>query len=55
MRSFFQSQGIECQRTCVFTPQQNGVVERKHRHILVVEEHYDFNLTYLFRFGENVC
>lgn len=36
MREFFQSHGIEYQRTCVYTPQQNGVVERKHRHILVV-------------------
>jgi len=34
MRNFFLKKGIECQRTCVYTPQQNGVVERKHRHIL---------------------
>ena len=31
---FFLKKGIECQCTCVYTPQQNGVVERKHRHIL---------------------
>ncbi|CAL8990607.1 unnamed protein product [Prunus brigantina] len=36
MRDFFQTQGIEYQRTCVYTPQQNGVVERKHRHMLIV-------------------
>ncbi|KAM2881066.1 hypothetical protein COP2_014191 [Malus domestica] len=36
MRGYFQSTGIELQRTCVYTPQQNGVVERKHRHILTV-------------------
>jgi len=34
MRNFFLKKGIECQRICVYTPQQNGVVERKHRHIL---------------------
>jgi len=34
MRNFFLKKGIECQRTCVYTPQPNGVVERKHRHIL---------------------
>ena len=27
MRNFFQYHGIECQRTCVYTSQQNGVVE----------------------------
>ena len=34
MHNFFLKKGIECQRTCVYTPQQNGVLERKHRHIL---------------------
>ena len=34
MRDFFKQQGTNYQHSCVYTPQQNGVVERKHRHIL---------------------
>ena len=33
---FLQSHGIISQRSCPFTPQQNGVAERKNRHLLDV-------------------
>nr|KYP51592.1 Copia protein [Cajanus cajan] len=34
MRDFFTQQGTTYQHSCTYTPQQNGVVERKHRRIL---------------------
>ncbi len=33
---FFKSYGMLDQRTCPYSPQQNGVVERKHKHLLQV-------------------
>jgi transposase InsO family protein len=34
MQNFFRQHGITYQHSCVYTPQQNGVIERKHCHIL---------------------
>ena len=35
-QNFLQNEGIISQRTCPATPQQNGVAERKNRHLLDV-------------------
>ncbi|KAF7840931.1 BURP domain-containing protein BNM2A-like [Senna tora] len=32
-QDLFKENGIIHQKTCVYTPQQNGVMERKHRHL----------------------
>jgi len=37
--TFFASKGILHQRSIVGTPQQNGVAERKHRHLLETAKH----------------
>ncbi|KAG8483501.1 hypothetical protein CXB51_023279 [Gossypium anomalum] len=34
--SFFESLGIIHQSSCIDTPQQNGIAERKHRHLLEI-------------------
>jgi transposase InsO family protein len=36
LKPFLSTHGILLQNSCPYTPQQNGVVERKHRHLLNV-------------------
>jgi transposase InsO family protein len=36
LKHYLNSHGIVHQTTCPYTPQQNGVVERKNRHLLEV-------------------
>ena len=49
MQSLYQK-GILHQHSCVSTSQQNGVVERKHRHLLEIARvlHFQSNLTLSF-------
>lgn len=36
LTSFLHSNGIIHQKSCAYTPEKNGVAERKHRHIIQV-------------------
>lgn len=55
LRIFFSEHGTLHERTCVETPQQNGIAERKHRHILNVARCLRFQANLLLSFwGECV-
>ena len=56
LTKYFAEQGILHQTSCVNTPQQNGRVERKHRHILNVARSllFQVNLPVSFWGGERV-
>lgn len=52
---FFITKGIIHQTSCVGTPQQNGRVERKHRHLLNVARYLLFQSSMPIKFwGEAV-
>lgn len=47
---FFHENGVIHQRSCVYTPQQNGVVECKHRHLLKVSHALRLNVNLPLKF-----
>ena len=50
LKSYFGKEGILHQTSCVYTPQQNGRAERKHRHILNVARSLMFQESIPIRF-----
>ncbi|KAL2241477.1 UNVERIFIED_CONTAM: Retrovirus-related Pol polyprotein from transposon TNT 1-94 [Sesamum indicum] len=54
-QSFLRDSGIIHQRSCAYTPQQNGVVERKHRSLLNIARSIMFQSSFPRRFwGEAI-
>lgn len=46
--------GILHERSCSYTPQQNGIIERKHRHLIEVAQGLPIQARIPIHFGENV-
>ncbi|KAI5330645.1 hypothetical protein L3X38_030043 [Prunus dulcis] len=55
LQTFFRDKGTIFQHSCPYTPQQNGIVERKHRHLLNVGRALRFQANIPLRFwGESL-
>jgi len=55
MPNFFSSNGIIHQQTCVYTPQQNPIVERKHQLLFSIARALQFQSNVRIQFwGECV-
>ncbi|XP_059316207.1 uncharacterized protein LOC132067093 [Lycium ferocissimum] len=52
--ALFDSHGIIHQSSCVYTSQQNGILERKHRHILDGARALEFSFSILDRYWGDV-
>lgn len=49
-KDYYVKEGITLETTCPHTPQHNGVVERKHRHILEIAHTLKFEANLIIKF-----
>lgn len=54
MNNFYSEQGIALETTCPDTPQQNVVVQQKHRHLLVIARSLRFEPNLPQFWGERI-
>lgn len=53
MFNFYEEKGIILETSCIHTPQQNLVIERKHRHLLEIARELRFTNQVLGRMDNN--
>jgi transposase InsO family protein len=54
INNFFKDLGVLQESSCAYTPQQNGAVERNHRHLLNVARALHFQSNFLDFWGDFV-